>query len=94
MKKVEQSAAPRALLAILLLLTFILYPRTMITSAGLAFATLNLRSKSQLRTEAGRYDTAIREIGELATIKLETIEDLKGANAIVRKAVCVVGLLY
>ncbi len=85
MKKVERSATPRVLFAILLSFTFLLNLRPMTSSAGTTLSTLNLRSESQLRTEAGLYDAAIREISRVATMKLETIEDLKTANAILRK---------
>jgi hypothetical protein len=44
-----------------------------------------LKTESQLRTEAGSYDTAIREITRVATIKLSTPDDLKAATAIVSR---------
>ena len=34
--------------------------------------TLNLKSQSQLKSEAALYETAIREIGTIANMKLST----------------------
>ena len=39
--------------------------------------TLNLKSQSQLKSEAALYETAIREIGTIANMKLSTAEELK-----------------
>lgn len=43
------------------------------------------KSVSQLRTEAGVYEAAIREISRISTMSLSTPEQLKTANAIVAK---------
>ncbi|HSE33820.1 MAG TPA: hypothetical protein VLA93_19775 [Pyrinomonadaceae bacterium] len=47
--------------------------------------SLNLKSESQLRSESTLYETAIREIGTIANMKLTTPEALKKANDIVAK---------
>ncbi len=85
MKKLCGFPKSKALLATLLSVTFMLCPRMMITSAGSSQEPLKLRSESQLRTEAGLYDTAIREINRVSTMRLDTVEDLKAANAILDK---------
>ncbi len=85
MKEFARFAISKALIAIFLSFTFMLCPRLMITSARSAQEQLKLRSQSELRTQAGLYDTAIREIGRVATMQLETIDDLKTANSIIRK---------
>jgi len=61
------------------------YARTV--SSTPAYVSLNLRSESQIRSEASLYDAAIRDINRAATIKLDTIEDLKAANALLEKAI-------
>jgi len=48
-------------------------------------AALSLKSQSQLKSEAALYETAIREIGTIANMKLTTPEALKKANDIVAK---------
>lgn len=63
----------------------ITYSRTV--SPAPAYVSLNLRSESQIRSEASLYDAAIRDINRAATIKLDTIEDLKAANALLEKAI-------
>jgi hypothetical protein len=56
-----------------------------LASHGSAAATLNLKSESQLKTEAGLYDTAIREISRLADLKLANPDTSKTALSIIDK---------
>ncbi len=85
MKNRAQSTTLKTFLAILLSLTFLLSPRMLISSAQPPADALKLRSESQLKTEAGLYDTALREINRVATMRLDTVEDLKAVNAILDK---------
>ncbi len=87
MKKLSRSTTSRALTATFLSFTFLPSPQMMISPARSAQEPLKLRSASQLRTEASLYDTAIREIGRVATMKLETIDDIKAANSIIKQHV-------
>jgi len=50
-------------------------------------AAVDLRSESQIKTEAGLYDSAMHEIERALTIKLETLEDLKAVNALLAKQI-------
>ena len=65
-------------------------------SVAVCFATPNyvapsvaptLRSESQIRSEASRYDAAIREISNGATVKLDTVEDVKAALVGLERAI-------
>jgi len=47
----------------------------------------DIRSESQLRTEASLYDAAIADIQKGISIKLETADDLKAADALLKKAI-------
>ncbi len=85
MKNPAKSTTSKTFLAILLSFTFPLFPRMLISSAQPAADTLKLRSESQLRTEASLYDTAIREISRVATMRPDTVENLKAANTILDK---------
>jgi hypothetical protein len=50
-------------------------------------AITELRSESQLRSEASLYDAAIREISKATTIRLDTADDIKAANALLAKQI-------
>lgn len=50
-----------------------------------AAADLNLKSQSQLRSEAAVYDTAIREITRISSMRLSNPEESKAALAILKK---------
>ena len=73
-----------SILAVVLALPGALTIRSTATSAP---AALNLKSQSQLKSEAALYETAIREIGTIVNMKLSTPEELKKANDIVGKHV-------
>jgi hypothetical protein len=85
MKKIINLVTLRAGIATALYLSFLLYPPLRLSSAKAAATTrpgADLKSESQLKSEAARYDGAIRAISGVATMKLETGEDLKKAFAI------------
>jgi len=46
-----------------------------------------IKSEAQVRNEAALYDTALREISRVTTMSLDTAENLKRANDIVKKQV-------
>ena len=52
-----------------------------------AVADINLKSESQLRSEAALYDTAIREIGRISSMKLANPDESKAAIAILKKQI-------
>jgi hypothetical protein len=83
MKKIANSFTLRAGIASALCLSFIIYSPLRVSSAKAATRTsADLKTESQLRAEASRYDGAIRAIAEVATMKLDTPEDLKKAFAV------------
>ena len=84
MKKSRNVVAIRSAIAIALSVTLInLVPRGGSSAeAASRSADLNLRSESQIRGEAARYDSAVAEIGTISTMKLETADDLSKAIAI------------
>ncbi len=85
MKKLAGSTTLRNLTATLVAITLVFDPQTKIQSAAPITETVKFCSESQLRTEAGLYDAAISEISRVATMKLESLDDLKAANAIIGK---------
>ena len=85
-KRSKRTTTSRALTAGFLSLSFIFYPLVRTVPAAEA-AAVDLRSESQMKTEAGLYDSAMREIERALTIKLETIEDLKAATALLAKQI-------
>jgi hypothetical protein len=52
-----------------------------------AAADLNLKSESQLKSEASLYDTAIRELGRVSSMKLASPDESKIAIAILKRQV-------
>lgn len=75
---------------IVLCLSLIIYAPARVSSERLTTTTLpcpavDLKSESQLRSEASRYDSAVRVIGGIATMKLATVGDLKKAIDIVNR---------
>lgn len=87
MKKLTISVTLRAGIATALCLSFLLYPplRPSSATAASAHAATDLKTESQLRSEASRYDGAIRAVAGIATMKLETPEDLKKAFAVLER---------
>lgn len=85
MKKIANSIKLRPGIATALCIAFVIYLPLRVASAGAAHAAADLKSESQFRTEAGRYDAAIRAIGGIATMKLETPDDLKKALDILKR---------
>ena len=55
--------------------------------SGSAAADLNLKSESQLKSEAALYDTAIREIGRISSMKLANPDESKVAIAVLKKQI-------
>lgn len=84
MKKIATSFTLRVGIAIALSLSFITHFQLRVsTAAGASFSAAgDVKSESQYRSEASRYDGAIRAIAGIATMKLETPDDLKKAIAI------------
>jgi len=82
MKKIANSIKLRVCLATALCFVFVINLPLRVSSAGAAHAAADLKSESQFRSEASRYEGAIRAISGIATMKLETGEDLKKAFAI------------
>lgn len=86
MKRIITPVTLRAALSTALCVSFILYLPLRISSAGpAAGVAADLKSESQFRTEASRYDGAIRAISGIATMTLETPDDLKKALAILNR---------
>ncbi len=54
-------------------------------SSGSAAADLNLKSESQLRSEAALYETSIREIGRISNMNLANPDESKAAIAILKR---------
>jgi hypothetical protein len=76
----------RILIAIVLSISFIAYPQLRVSAAEAVRAAAELKSESQYRAEAIRYDSAVRAMAGIVTMKLETPDDLKKAHAIVANA--------
>ncbi len=55
------------------------------SSATRPVAIADLKTESQLRTEASRYDTAMRAISGISSMKLDTGDDLKKALVILNR---------
>lgn len=86
MKPIKNKVTVRLLLGTMLTLslTTTLWP---FASKGSAAVTLTWKTESQLKSEAGLYDTAIREISQIANLKLATPDDAKIAQEILDKHV-------
>lgn len=82
MKKIAISITLRTVIALALCFTLIGYPQLQISAAGATPSAADLKSQSQFRNEASRYENAMRAIAGISTMKLETTEDLKRAIAI------------
>jgi hypothetical protein len=86
MKRIITSVTLRAVVATALCVSFIMYLPLRVSSAGpAALVATDLKSESQFRTEASRYDGAIRAISGIATTTLETPDDLKKALDILNR---------
>jgi hypothetical protein len=86
MKNFATPIKVRAVVAAALCFSFIFYPQLRLSSvqaaAGIA---ADVKSESQLRSEASRYDAAIRAIGGIATMKFNTPEDIKNAVVVLNR---------
>jgi hypothetical protein len=83
MKNISSPIALRPAIALTLCLSFVLYQPFLVTSAATGpLLVADVKSESQLRSEASRYDAAIRAISGIATMKLDTGEDLNRAVTI------------
>lgn len=83
MKKITTPVWVRAAIATALCLSFVVYPQLRISSVRAAAGpAADVKSESQLRSEASRYDSAIRAISGITTMKFDTPEDLKKAVVI------------
>jgi hypothetical protein len=81
----KRMTTSRAVVATFLSFSFMIYP--LVRTIPAVEAAVDMRSESQMKTEAGLYDSAMREIERALTIKLETIDDLKAANALLAKQI-------
>jgi len=72
----------RAVIASLLSTSFLVFPFRL---SAVAAAPAPIKTESQYRAEALRYDNAIRAIAGILTMKLETSDDLKAALNIVEQ---------
>jgi len=86
MKKILKPATFRALIATVVSFSFIIYPRVG-TAPTVMAAGIDLRSESQVKSEAALYDSAMRTIEQGLTIKLENLDDLKAVNALLAKQI-------
>lgn len=87
-KNIVKSSLLQMLVAGVLCLTFVLYAPSRISFASIAApaaAPEDLKSASQFRSEAAQYDRAIRAVGAVATMKLDTADDLKRALEILAR---------
>lgn len=80
--KTANSVTLRVVIATALCVSFLLYPQMRISSVA-AVAADEPKSESQFKSEASKYESAIRAIGGIATMKLDTADGLKQAIAIV-----------
>jgi hypothetical protein len=71
--------------AVLLCCSLVLFPQLRVCSAAAVPFAANVKSESQYRSEATRYDNAIRAIATISTMSLDTTDDLKKAVEIVKK---------
>ncbi len=81
MKKITALVELRAAIAAALCLS-IIYPQLRVSYAATPGPAADVKSESQLRAEASRYDAAIRAIAGITAMKFDTPEDLKKAVAI------------
>ena len=84
MRSIFNSAMLSATVAIALLINLIAPPQLSASSARMELRTANmdLKSESQVRSEAARYESAIRAIGDIASMRLENPDEMKKALAI------------
>ena len=66
--------------------SFVIYSPLRISTAKAAYLANEIKSESQYRTEAGLYESALGAIAGIATLKLDTPNDLKQALAIFDRA--------
>jgi hypothetical protein len=87
MKKIVSSVTFRAVIGTALCITFIIYPQVRVSAGevGAPYAAIDLKSESQVKAEASSYERAIRAIAAIATMKLDTPDDLKQALAILER---------
>lgn len=83
MKNFDTPSWVRAAVATVLCLSFIVYPQLRLSYVQAASSSAaDFKTETQLRTEASRYDSAIRAIGTVASMQFNTPEDLKKALVI------------
>lgn len=86
MKTINTSVWVRVVIATALCLSFVVYPQLRLSSVhASAGPAADVKSESQLRSEASRYDAAIRAIGGIASMKLDTPEDIKNAVVVLNR---------
>jgi hypothetical protein len=81
MKTIVSSISIKAVIATVLCVTFVIYPALRISSARAAYASVDLKSEAEVRSEATRYDGAMRAIAGVASMKLEKPDEMKRALA-------------
>ena len=84
MRRLVISITLKSTISLALCLTLVTQTQMRVAQAWVATAAgaAEIKNESQFRSEASRYDSAIRAIGGIATMKLETTDDLKRAVAI------------
>jgi hypothetical protein len=86
MKRFTQLLTMRTAMAAALCLGIVLYSPSRIALAGAPLpVAATLKSESQYRSEASRYDAAIRAISVITTMRLDTADDLSKAVAIAER---------
>ncbi len=75
----------RTMTAAALCMTFVIYPALRTSSAKVIYTATDLKTESQVRTEATTYDAAIKAIASITSLKLDNADQLKKALAIVNR---------
>jgi hypothetical protein len=85
MKRIATSVTLRAGIATALCLSFAMNLPARLSSGAATPAVADPKTESQYRAEASRYDAAIRAIAGIATMKLDTPDDLRKALDILKR---------
>ncbi|HEY7784518.1 MAG TPA: hypothetical protein VIB00_07325 [Pyrinomonadaceae bacterium] len=76
----------RALIAVALSVSFVIYPPLQLSSASAAISVApEIKSESQFRSEAARYDAAIRAIGSIASMRLDNTAEFQKAFDVLKR---------
>lgn len=83
MKRIINSIAFRLCLTLALFTTLVIHPQLSASRTLVAPQEGQIKSESQLRSEAARYESAIRAIGDIASMKIENPDEMKRALALI-----------